>query len=170
MIRGQKGIDWETYLAPEDLGWLLSRIDLDAWYPMEVFERMGLAILSEVAKGELEAVRMWGRFQVESARRQFPQLVADGDARSTLMRFRVLAAGFFDYDAVQVTDVDDGRAAVSIAYGMAPQAEATACHQSLGFFERLVEVAGARDIAARFTAEAWKGAPRTLIELVWSQD
>jgi hypothetical protein len=63
--------------------------------------------------------------------------------------------------------VSDDDAVVSIHYGMSLVAEETACHQSLGFFERLVEASGGKAVDARFKAKSWTGDPATLVELHW---
>ena len=89
---------------------LAQKIDPEGWYPMETFERLGVAILKEVALGQLDGVRMWGRFQVPGVRKQFPMLVADGEPRETMMRFGVLADSFFDYGALGVESVTDDQA------------------------------------------------------------
>lgn len=146
---------------------LLTRVDPTGWYPMATFERLGLAILREIGKGQLDGVRMWGRFQVDAVLAQFPMLLADGDPRDTLMRFDVLAAGFFDEGALGVRDVEDGHAIVQIVYGMSDLAEETACTQSLGFFERLVERAGGKCVSAKFEQRAWAGDRATRIALDW---
>ena len=167
MVRGQKNVDWAPYLTPEDLGILAEKIDPKGWYPMETFERLGIGILREVALGQLDGVRMWGRFQVDPVLKLFPTLLAAGEPRETMMRFGVLADSFFDYGALRVVSVVDDHAIVSIAYGMSPIAEEAACTQTLGFFERLVELAGASGVAGRFTARSWTGEARTLVELNW---
>jgi hypothetical protein len=167
MIRGTKGVDWDRHLTPDDAPFLSDSIDPNGWYPMETFERFGLAIGEEIAKGQLEAARMWGRFQTDNVRAAFPKLVAPGEPRETLMRFQVLRKGFFDYDALEVVDVTDDAATVSVAYQMGAVAEEAATHQTLGFLERLVELAGGEAVFARLRAEAWKGAPRSLIEIHW---
>jgi hypothetical protein len=46
-------------------------------------------------------------------------------------------------------------------------AEEVASHQTMGFFEKLLELAGATDVYARFVQRSWKGDPRTLIALAW---
>jgi hypothetical protein len=51
---------------------------------------------------------------------------------------------------------------------MSPIAEEAASTQTLGFFERLVELAGGGAISARFTSRSWANDPRTLIEINWS--
>lgn len=167
MLRGRKEIDWARHLDSSDLVWLTQPIDPAGWYPMESFERMGIAILHEIARGQQEGVRMWGRFQVAPSQRQFPDLLAPGSPRETLMRFRVLSRGFFDYDAIDIREVDDEEATISIGFQMSPLAEETACNQALGFFEGLVEAASGTEMRGGFVERSWDGAPRTLIRLQW---
>ena len=50
---------------------------------------------------------------------------------------------------------------------MGKVAEETASWQSMGFFEGLLEAAGAREIHARFLTKAWDGADKTILELYW---
>jgi hypothetical protein len=167
MIRGHKRVDWTPYLQPEDRELLAQPIDVAGWYPMETFERLGIAIVREIARGQLMAVRMWGRFQIEMVRSVHPTLVADDDPRETLLRFQTLRHAFFDYDALDVVEVRDDRGTVGIAYGMGAEAEEAACVQTMGFCERLVEMAGARDVVADFRARGWLSSPRTLVDLRW---
>jgi hypothetical protein len=169
MIRGHAAIDWSRYLEDEDAALLVQPIDPDAWYPMATFERFGVGIIREVAGGQLPAVQMWGRFQVESVRVAHPMLIAAGDPRGTLMRFRSMQRGFFDYDAIDVDEVLDDSAIVSAQYGMGVEAERAACHQTLGFVERMIEAAGGTDVVAKFEARGWDGDPRTLISLTWRE-
>lgn len=167
MVRSQKQVDWSIHFYPEDLKILGEKIDPEGWYPMETFERLGLAILRTLAKGQLDAVRMWGRFQVSSVRAMFPTLVAEDDPLETMMRFRVLASSFFDFGALQVEQVEHDHAVVAVAYGMSPLAEETAATQTLGFFEGLIELAGATSAEVRFTSRSWTGDEGTRIELFW---
>src|SRR5262245_36270332 len=112
MLRGYGGVGWAKYLLPEDIALMRARVDLKGWYSMETFERYGVAILAEVAHGQLDAVRMWGRFQVDAVRAAYSTLLAPNDPRETMMRFQTLRKTFFDYDALNVVAVDDGSAAL----------------------------------------------------------
>ena len=167
MVRGLKSVDWSKHLTADDLALIGARVDYDAWYPMETFERCGLGILAEVADGQLEAVRMWGRFQVDTVRKRHPDVLAEGDPCETVQRFQVLRRTFFDYDALQVIEINDCGALLAIAFGMGPDAEEAASVQTMGFFERLLEQAGATAVYGRFLAESWKGAPVTRMALDW---
>jgi hypothetical protein len=168
MIRGYKPGQWDAHLELSDLRYLTERIEPDAWYPMETFERMGLAILAEI-QPSLEAIRFWGRFSVDALARANPSLVVPGDALDTLARFRVLRASFFDYAALAVTDVSHGEANLVISYEMSPRAEEAASYQTVGFFERLLEVAGATLITASFTSKSWEGELVTTARLLWRE-
>lgn len=168
MLRSHKDVDWGLHLPPEDHTWLVERIDPRGWYPMRAFERFGELILRFVARGDLQAVRSWGRLQVDLLRALTPALVQPDDPLETLNRFRVLRGTFFDFDALAVPMAHDGEATIVIHYHMGAVAEEAASMQTMGFFERLLETAGARDIHAAFEQRSWRGDPRTMLRLRWA--
>jgi hypothetical protein len=168
MLRLRKDVAWSRYLRTEDLPLLSTRIEPQTWYPMESFERIGLAILDVIADGQLERVREFGRASVDWLALQHPQLVVDGDPRETLMRFHVMRQSFFDFPAIELRGITDGTAAISIAYQMGDVAEEAAAFQTMGFFERLLEVAFSRKVEASFTARSWAADAETVLELRWS--
>jgi hypothetical protein len=168
MIRSSKRTDWSEWLLPEDVAYLRQTIEANEWYPMATFERLGNAILAVVARGDLEAVRMWGRYSVDYLVRAYPMLLAPGDAVETLNRFRVLRATFFDFEALSIPYLHEEEAQIAVEYHMGPIAEEAASMQTLGFFERLLELAGATGVEAKFRQRSWKGDDRTLIDLTWS--
>jgi hypothetical protein len=167
MLRGHKGVDWSRHLQPGDVSYLVRRIEPGEWYPMESFERMGLAILAEIAAGDLETVRAFGRASIDWLAQKHPDLIAPRDPRDTLMRFRVLRSTFFDYPALELASASDGEAVLRVSYGMSAPAEEAASWQTLGFFERLIEVAGAHQVRAWFSSCSWKGELVTVAELRW---
>jgi eukaryotic-like serine/threonine-protein kinase len=166
MLRARKDVDWSRHLRPEDLAYLHERIAPTAWYPMETFERMGLAILAEITS-DMQLARAWGRAQIDGLSRTHGNLVAPGDPCDTLMRFRVLRRGFFDFSALDIPSLHDGEAIVLVDYGMSARAEEAASWQTLGFFERLLEVSGARNVLAQFSSTSWTGDLVTTIQLHW---
>ncbi len=167
MIRSHKGVDWTRFLTAEDLGYLRAQIVPDKWYPMASFERLGNASLSVIAGSDLDSVREWGRLSVDQLHGAYPMLVAPDDPIETLTRFRVLRSTFFDFEALHIPLLHDGEARVVIAYHMGMPAEEAASHQTVGFFERLLELSGASDVASQLTERSWAGDVRTLLELSW---
>ena len=170
MIRSHKSVDWSTRLPREDLFYLRSKVEPDEWYPMETFERFGNVILEEVASGDVEAVRMWGRMSVDQLAFATPSLVAEGDPVDSMMRFRVQRATYFDFEALEIPTLTVDHAHVVIHYFMGPVAEEAASFQTMGFFERLLDRAGAKAISARFLERSWAGDSRTLLSLAWSTE
>lgn len=168
-MRGKKDVDWGMFVRKEDLFYLRNKVEADEWYPMETFERFGNAILSEVAMGKLDAVRMWGRISVDALTAANPNLVAPDDPVDTMMRFRVQRATYFDFEALEVPALAPGHAEVVIHYYMGARAEEAASYQTMGFFERLVELAGGTDVNARFTSCSWTRGQRTVLVVDWNQ-
>ena len=168
MLRAHKGVDWKTHLTDEDMGYLGERIAPDAWYPMETFERMGNAILATVAGGSLTPVLMWGRLQASQLRMANPKLLAERDPVESLNRFRVMRQTFFDFDALDVLLLHDDEAQIAIRYYMGMPAEEAAAVQTVGFFEGLLGLAGARDIVSKFLEKSWAGDARTRVGITWT--
>jgi hypothetical protein len=167
-MRRHKAVDWAQHLQPVDVGFLAQRIDPEGWYPMETFERLGNAILMEVPEIDLEAVRLWGRVSVNVLVDTYPDLLVPNEPVETLMRCRVMRSSFFDFEAVAVPMLFEGQAQVEVSYHMGARAEEAANYQTLGFFEQILEIAGATKVEAAFVERAWKGDARSLLELKWS--
>lgn len=168
MIRSRKDVDWEKYLHPEDMAFVLKRIELSDWYPMTTFERLGNAILAEIANGDIAMVRLWGRLSVGPLAELHPNLVAPHDPVESLMRFKVLRSTFFDFEALEIPMLLTNEAHVIIRYYMGPTAEEAAAFQTLGFCEGLLSLADANDIHAEFRTKSWADDPVTLLVLRWS--
>jgi hypothetical protein len=167
MLRAAKRVRWDERLAPADAACLAQRVDEAAWYPMETFERFGLAILETVARGDLEVVRAWGKVTAGNVARRHPDLAVEGDPLESLARLHAARASFFDFDAIRLAKLQDGEVRAELAFRMSPPAERAASHQTMGFFEGLVALAGGRDVAAEFLASSWQGDQATTLLLAW---
>ena len=167
MIKGHKGVDWSSHLEPDDLAYLRQQIDASGWYPMATFERMGNAILQCVAGGQLLPVQLWGRYSAAALRTAHPMLLAPDDPCETLTRFRVMRETFFDFEALRVLMLHEGEAQIQIHYFMGDSAEQAASYQTMGFFEGLLGLAGAKDIRGTFREKSWDHGSRTLLDLRW---
>jgi hypothetical protein len=154
MLRSKKGVDWSYYLQAEDLPYLADPIHPDGWYPMDTFARFGLAILDEIAQGDTFLARAWGRGSLDHLVTVHEGLLVEGDPRESLMRLIVLRGSFFNFDAVSMPQLTDTHATVQVHYGMTARAEEAASFQTLGFFGRLVELAGGLGVLTEFTRKS----------------
>lgn len=134
------------HLKLDDAPFLIGRLDPDGWYPMATFERLGLAILSEIVGLETDSIRLWGRAQLAGLLKFFPDLAHAGDARDGIMRLQTLMRSLFDFECVTVEEVDDESAYVRVSYGMSGPAELAATWQTIGFFEELVTNSGGQEV------------------------
>jgi hypothetical protein len=167
MLRSQKHVDWAGQLAAEDLPYLQMQIDPAGWYPMATFERMGTAILTTVTRGELFPVQLWGRYSAAQLHLANPLLLEPSDPPETLSRFCVMRETFFDFNALEVPLLHDDEAQIVVRYYMGMPAEEAASYQTMGFFEGLLELAGAKDVRAQFADRSWAGDERTMLALRW---
>ena len=167
MIKSNKNVDWSKYLTPDDMSFLDQTILEPEWYPFDTFERMGVGILKELGSGAMEAVRLWGRHSIDDLLNIHKSLICEGDPRESLMRFQVLRRSFFDFGSINFQAIQDNHAKLEIRYDMCKIAEEAATYQTLGFFERLLELSGAKDIQHKFKSKLWEGDPVTILDLHW---
>jgi hypothetical protein len=168
MLRRCKHVDWAAHLPAQDVAFLKEEILASAWYPMATFERFGIAILTHIAGGNLDAVRAWGSASIDSFVNR--NLIVKDDPRASLMRFQYTRSELFDFTAYTFERLVKGNARIRVSFDMnAVAAEEAASHQALGFLQRLVEASGARQCQASFASRSWTGDPVTIIELSWSE-
>ena len=91
MIGSHKSVDWRSQLDVDDMHYLNAQIDPAGWYPMASFERLGNAILANIAQGDVQAARIWGRMSVDRLKEEYPSLVSPFDPVETLTRFWALS-------------------------------------------------------------------------------
>ena len=122
-------------------------------------------LLAEIKRIEAAAAGDHGKLSTRII--EIPVLYNDPWTRETLMRFRVLRSTFFDFEALTIPTLVDGQADIVIAYQMGAMAEEAASYQTMGFFERLLELGGATNVYARFEERSWLGDERTRLDITW---
>lgn len=167
MLRAFKGVDWTAYLTRLEQLYLSTSIEPGHWYPMEVFERMGVAILREIARNDLTLVKHFGRVSLNALCKQYDNLVVPGDPKGSLLRFKVLRQDFFNFPALDFEDLFEDEAVAIVSYGMGAVAEEAATYQTMGFFERLLERAGGEPARVSLSARSWAGDPKTRVYMRW---
>jgi len=163
----RRDVNLNKYLLPADRNYLNQRIEPKQWYPFAVFERMGVAIVTEIAQGNMDSVRIWGRFSMDGLIKEYPDLLCPDDPRESLMRCQVLRRSFFDFNPMEIRFLSGNYVKLEIGYNMCKLAEEAATYQSVGFFERLLELSGAKQVHYQFNTKAWAGDPTTILELKW---
>jgi CheY-like chemotaxis protein len=138
-------------LPPDEAFYLSTRLDPEAWYPMEAFQRLGLALLAEVVGPELRVIRLWGRSQVATLVGFLPELGSAPGPGEAVTLLSTFVQGLFDFPCVVVERVEREQAEVRLDFGMGGPAEAAARLQAQGVFEELVTSTGGRSVASTLT-------------------
>ncbi|MDP3153781.1 MAG: response regulator [Archangium sp.] len=159
---------WRDILTAEDCALIDARIALDGWYPMDAFERLGLVVLRHVVAGETDAIRLWGRSQVQTALLALPELANPEDPRDSVMRFQNYLGSLFDFAVVTVLSVDDEATQLEVDYGMSSISEECATWQTIGFFEELLTASGGHQVASALQSRRWAGDEKTVVVLSWT--
>jgi hypothetical protein len=168
MIKSRKDVDWDKYLTPADRELMKGMILPSQWYPLDSYQRMGLAVLREIAGGKMELVRLWGRLSVDELCKTYKNMVHEGEPLETMKTFQALRRRLLDFEGLAAEVKGPNRVQITVDVPFDDKfGDEAAAFQMMGSFERLLELSGIKNIKSQFVAKAWEGAPRTLIELSW---
>lgn len=165
-VRMVKAAGLREQMDGDDARWMQETITLTEWYPMSAFERMGLLILQHVAQNDVNLARAWGASSIGEVIAPYPDMVAEGNPRETMLRFGVFRGSFFDFDPFDTLYVRDHEASYRVDYGMGDRAEEAAIHQLMGYFDKVLELAGATGVRIELARARWREGD-TLIDLYW---
>jgi hypothetical protein len=167
-VKGTMFVDSAQQLLERDLflpaQW---RVTNDAWYPMETYENVAVAWLHLIGAGNAETFRSLGAKSADRLLTEYPDLVAPGDLRESLIRFLVIRQCLFDFPAVEVVGVSDLDVKLKLEFGMRPDAEQAAAFHTSGFLARLLELGGALNVDVRLAERTWDGDVQTMLEASW---
>lgn len=167
MIRKRKEVDWSKHLSREDLDVLGRMVLPSEWYPLETFQRLGVAVLREIAKGDVQVVRAWGQKSMDELIKIYKNLAEGNDPLQALDKLQALRRRFFDFEGLEISPQGGNRVRVKIDLAFGGVADEAYAYQMLGTIERLLELTGAKNIQSQFIQRAWQGAPHTAIEFSW---
>ncbi len=167
MIRKRKNVDWSKYLSPEDFEIINQMILPSQWYPLESFQRMGIAVLNEIAQGDVTVAYEWGQKSMDEMLKTYKNLGVKGDPHDALEKFKILRSRFFDFEGLDFVSQTEKSVSVKLDLAYEGVAEEAYAYQMTGSIERLLELAGAEGISSRFEKKAWESDDETVIEFSW---
>ena len=167
MIRKRKEVDWGKYLTPEDQKVLSQMVLPSEWYPLATYQHCGVAVLHEIAKGDVELVRAWGRSSMDELMKIYKNLAQESDPLKALEKLQLLRRRFFDFEGLGIVTVGANRVQVTVDLAFGKVADEAYAYQILGTIERLLEPTRAKNLQFKFIQKAWQGAPNTVMEFSW---
>lgn len=166
-IKRSKDIDWDKYLIAEDREIMDQMILASQWYSFATYQRMGVAIFNEIAKSNLELVRLFGKSIMDQFNETYRNLAADNDPAKTIKTFDIIYSRFFDFKAVQIEPGPGNLLQVTMEKDFGDREVEGYSHQMMGVFERLLEISGAENIQRKIPKKIWAGDPVTVFTFSW---
>jgi hypothetical protein len=175
IIHANKDLPWDKYLTREDMGLIQGRIMPSTWYPFEAFERIGYAVFKLVGKGDLKNARAFGAFTIQETYHKVYEnvLFQEKDPTALLKKFVILRKQFIrfqdtDFDPLKMELLEDNKVKMIIKASEPSEYIEPYANRLAGSFEKLLEMAGAKDIQVKILKVQSKTEPASEIELTWS--
>jgi hypothetical protein len=160
---------WQRVLAAlgaEDAGLLSPRILASAWYPFDIYNRVDETICKLFGNGSPGLCREMGADSACRALSGTYRVYMKDGPTALLRRLAVLHRTFYDSGSMEVTPVGDGHCVIRTAY--APRSTRTNCLVAQGFYRKVVELCGGKNVRISEAACSADGAPLCLVNIRWS--
>ena len=121
-------------------------------------------MVQEAAKGDMAVVRQWGRTYAESILKDvYKNIIVEDKPQEIIKKMLQITKMLFDFGNFNGIMISEKKVRVQIK-GFDPEFEAF--YQLLrGWYERCLELGGAKNVQSKFTTKSWEGDPATSIEL-----
>lgn len=169
IVKSNPDRNWDSYLKPQDWEVINSQVLASTWYPYDTFRRIAYAIFKEVAGGNLEAVRAYGRHSMKDTIKIYKNILIEGEPVESIKKLGMLTKTFFDLD-VSLKIVEEGEKMVKVKpqipqHEDEPEAAIAYFHQLRGSLEGLVGQAGGKNVDS--SLENTEDIHNTVIAVTW---
>jgi len=175
LIRVNKNKNWDKYLKKEDWSIINGRILPSVWYSCELFFRFGEAVLSEIAKGDLNTVKQFGKSNAETLFKGTYKGIMDSTASGgsevikSLERYVTLSPSLFNFITVHLEKISEKRVKLHVKIDLQVERKLLEPYftQLSGTMERLTEMSGGKNVKVTTSERHWEGASDTILDIVW---
>ena len=169
MIRANPDLPWSEHLSAEDLEQANQLILPGSWYPIEFFQRIGMAVFKVVAKGNYQLIHAYGRSLAEKMNAENPGMVSKGRPRDTLRKYRAIQDRLYSFKPVETEDLGPGHLVVK-TFSKPDGPEAQVIMEIVaGTIERLIELAGGSNVKTKLLEAVWEGEDQNALEVKWDE-
>jgi hypothetical protein len=169
MIRGNKELDWDEYLKPEDWEVIGGRILVSEWYPLEIYQRCGWATYKLLALGNLELVRLRGRIRgQELFEGIYNTIIVNKTPEEAIKRFIGMYVQLFNFSTLKLEEAGRTYAKLSHHHDSLDPANTPYVYQLMGHLDRLTEMAGGENVEIALSDKEWEGAAQTIFNITWT--
>jgi hypothetical protein len=169
LIRANKDKDWNNYIKKEDWDIINSKILMTKWYPLEVYQRCGMAAFKILGRGNLEIARFNGKISGKIMFENiYTMITSDKDTMKGINRFVTIHGSLFNFSTLSFEQVGAKHARIYHNYDPNDPADKPFCHQLMGVFDILIDMTGGRNSRIELNSKQWEGAPATVFDITWN--
>jgi len=170
IVRQFKDQPWDEYLKPEDWEIVNAMVIPTVWYPIETYQRIGLAVYKLIAKGNPEVVRSFGRAAMaEMLQGPYRYHLERGNPFEAVQKFMDLRKTLFNFSRMEMEKTGDQSLRVRILElgdfetGLDVFLLLAGVH-----FQHLVEHNGGKDVKLETRQEGNPGDRELVLDLKWN--
>ena len=167
LLRANPELPWKDHLSAEDFSHLKEMLLPSSWYPVELYDHLGLAVFKLISKEKVEAVRGYGRFLADKMNADNPGLISKGRPSDTLNKYRAILSRFFSFPVVEFEEVAPGRARAKFQGQPGDVAVRQLVEVTQATIHRLIELSGGWEIAIKADYQA--GREINTLEITWQE-
>ncbi len=168
-IRANKDKDWDKYLKQEDWDIISGRVLPSVWYPLDTFERCGVAVFELMAGGDLKVIRAMGKesteMLVKGIYKMLPTESGPARALSELVNFIRLVFNFGEW---RLEKLDEKNVKIIFVFGESSPGIELFCNLMMGAFEGMIEMGGGKNCSINFAVREWERDPETIFDIKWT--
>ena len=168
MIRATKDREWDEYLTPEDWKIVMETILPSSWYPLELYQKLGVAVFRVLAGGDTEITRLRGKTRgKELFEDVYRNIVSKKDPMAALSKFVNIYGNLFNFSSLKFEQAGGKHALVKHDYDPDDPGNVPYCYLLMGHLEVLVEMTGGENVTIELTSKQWEGDPITTFDIKW---
>ena len=170
IIRALKDLPWDEYLQPEDWEIINSMALPTAWYPIESYMRMGLAVFKLAAGGSEEAVRQFGRQAMQGLfNGPYRPFLDKGDPHQAVGKFIELRRSLFNFSRMEAEKVSENSLRMTISeLGDLKEGVEVFALLAQVHLEEIAAMNGAREVRSASRVDFKEDGPVLTFDLEWS--
>lgn len=116
VVRAVKDAPWDDYLTDGDREIVNSMVIPTAWYPIESYQRIGLAVFDLVAKGDESTLEQFGKSAMKDLfHGSYRPFLDKGNPLEALGKFLDLRKSLFNFSRMEITATGENSARVTIS-------------------------------------------------------
>ncbi|HUT54556.1 MAG TPA: hypothetical protein VM658_14295 [bacterium] len=170
VIRAFKDLPWDRYLKPEDFEIVKTMVIPTAWYPIETYQRMGLAVYKLVAKESEDVVRKFGQAAMkELLEGPYRPFLVKNDPFEAVAKFFELRKSLFTFSKMAIEKTGDKSLRARITeFGDFSDGLDVFTILLCAHLEELAKNNGCKGITLKPCHEKEKGQTNIVVDMAWT--